>query len=856
MKTPLLHWIFTLGLLLIFQSSYAQQYITIKGRVINADNSEPIPYASIKVVGAAKEIGASSNDKGEYTLSIPSTYQKIRISSVGFDSEEYPVSTEKEQYIRVMLFPANSIEEVVVKAPKRVKYSNKNNPAVELIRKVVEHREQNRLTGQKFAEFDQYEKISLGLSNLNDKFKNRKVFKKYQFLFEEADSVKEGGNYVLPAYMEEKFSKVYYRKDPNAKKQYILAERKAEFDPKFVDNDGLSTYFNRLYDEVEIYDNNINILTNQFLSPIANSAPTFYRFYITDTVKNKDETLVELSFFPRNKNDLLFKGKLYVTLDGNYAVKAAEMTVADEINLNFVRDLDIQLGFSKTNDNKYYLTKSSEGIDFALTGKGKGIKGKRVVLIDKYQNGMQRPDSIYNVPDQFVVIPEEAPEQKEESYWATLRPEPLSRSESIIYNNIDSLQKMPSFRTFMDLSALILSGYKQAGPVEIGPVNTFYSYNPIEGFRLRVGGRTTEQLSKRFYVEGYGAYGFEDKKWKYFAAAIYSLNNKSIYKFPQHYLRVSASYDTKIPGQNLEFVQEDNVLLSFKRGENKSYLYNEVYRVDYKVEFSNNLSMNAGLGMWKQTPAGVLQFALPQDDGSLMPINNLNSTEFNVGIRYAPHEEFYQGKLYRTPIFNKYPILNFNYTAGIKDLFGGEHNYHNFSLGVFKRFYLSQLGYADVNVDGTYIAGSNLPFPVLNIHRANQTYAYQLQSYNLMNFMEFISDHHASINVQYYMNGFIFNKIPLLNKLKLREVFSFKGVYGGLRDENNPSYNPDVYAWQTNGDGNRMSFTFGNEPYMEASAGVANIFKVLRVDVVKRLNYLDNPNAPEWGIRARIKFDF
>lgn len=856
MKAPLLHWIFTLGLLLIFQSSYAQQYITIKGRVINADNSEPIPYASIKVVGAEKEIGASSNDKGEYTLSIPSTYQKIRISSVGFDSEEYPVSTEKEQYIRVMLFPANSIEEVVVKAPKRVKYSNKNNPAVELIRKVVEHREQNRLTGQKYAEFDQYEKISLGLSNLNDKFKNRKVFKKYQFLFEEADSVKEGGNYVLPAYMEEKFSKVYYRKDPNAKKQYILAERKAEFDPKFVDNDGLSTYFNRLYDEVEIYDNNINILTNQFLSPIANSAPTFYRFYITDTVKNKDETLVELSFFPRNKNDLLFKGKLYVTLDGNYAVKAAEMTVADEINLNFVRDLDIQLGFSKTNDNKYYLTKSSLGIDFALTGKGKGIKGKRVVLIDKYQNGMQRPDSIYNVPDQFVVIPEEAPEQKEESYWATLRPEPLSRSESIIYNNIDSLQKMPSFRTFMDLSALILSGYKQAGPVEIGPVNTFYSYNPIEGFRLRVGGRTTEQLSKRFYVEGYGAYGFEDKKWKYFAAATYSLNNKSIYKFPQHYVRVSASYDTKIPGQNLEFVQEDNVLLSFKRGENKSYLYNEVYRVDYKVEFNNNLSMNAGLGMWKQTPAGVLQFALPQDDGSLMPINNLNSTEFNVGIRYAPHEEFYQGKLYRTPIFNKYPILNFNYTAGIKDLFGGEHNYHNFSLGVFKRFYLSQLGYADVNVDGTYIAGSNLPFPVLNIHRANQTYAYQLQSYNLMNFMEFISDHHASINVQYYMNGFIFNKIPLLNKLKLREVFSFKGVYGGLRDENNPSYNPDVYAWQTNSDGDRMSFTFGSEPYMEASAGVANIFKVLRVDVVKRLNYLDNPNAPEWGIRARIKFDF
>ena len=859
MKTRLFYFAILIGMIFSFQGLSAQSFITIKGKVMNADNYEAIPYASIKVMGANKDIGTSSNDNGEYTLTIPAEYKKIKISSVGFDPEEYPVSAEREQTIRVMLFPANSIEEIVVRAPKRGKYSNKNNPAVELIRKVVQHRDQNRLTGQAYAEYDQYEKISLGLSNLDEKFKNKKVFKKYQFLFEKDDTAQTASNYVLPAYMEEKFSKVYFRKDPNAKKQYIIADRKAEFDPKFIDNDGLSKYFNRLYDEVEIYDNNITILTNQFLSPIANSAPTFYRFYITDTIKNENESLVELSFFPRNKNDLLFKGKLYVTLDGNYAVKGAEMTVSDEINLNFVRDLNIELGFNKTNDNKYYLTKSSLGIDFSITNKGKGIKGKRVVLINDYVNGNVRPDSIYAVPDKYVVIPEEkqeVAETKSESYWATLRPEPLSKSERSIYTNIDSLQSMPSFRTFMDISALVLSGYKQAGPVEIGPVNTFYSYNPVEGFRLRVGGRTTEQLSKRFYAEGYGAYGFEDQKWKYFLAGTYSLNNKSIYKFPQHYLRVSASYDTKIPGQNLEFVQEDNVLLSFKRGENKSYLYNEVYRLDYKVEFSNNFSMNAGLGTWKQTPAGVLSYTLPMADGSHKIVNNLQSTEFNVGFRYAPKEEFYQGKLYRTPIFNKYPIMTFNYTAGVKGVFGGEYNYHNFSAGIFKRFYLSQLGYADINVDGTYIAGNNLPFPVLNIHRANQTYAYQLQSYNLMNFMEFISDHHASWNVQYYMNGFIFNKVPLLKKLKLREVFSFKGVYGGLRDSNNPSLNNQVYDWQTNGSGEQMSFTFGNKPYMEASAGVANIFKVLRVDVVKRLNYLDHPDAPEWGIRARVKFDF
>ena len=304
MKTRILVLIVMLGMLIGVPMAHAQELITIKGKVMNADNYEPIPYASIKVMGAASDLGTSTNEQGEYTLQIPSAYDKLKISSIGFTAEEYPIGDDTAQTIRVMLFPANSIEEIVVQAPRRAKYSNKNNPAVELIRKVVEHRDQNRLTGQEYAEFEQYEKVSLGMSNLDEKFKNRKIFKNYQFLFQPEDTVGTDSSYVLPAYMEEKFSKMYYRKDPNAKKQYILAERKAEFDPKFVDNDGLSKYFNRLYDEVEIYDNNITILTNQFLSPIANSAPTFYRFYITDTIKTDSPMLVELSFFPRNKNDL------------------------------------------------------------------------------------------------------------------------------------------------------------------------------------------------------------------------------------------------------------------------------------------------------------------------------------------------------------------------------------------------------------------------------------------------------------------------------------------------------------------------------------------------------------------------
>lgn len=849
-------------LLLLFVSitlaSFASaQTIHLKGKVADITSKEPIGYATVAVVGSTT--ATLTDDNGNYALKVDAKHAKIRVSFIGYESQDLTISAERYQEVNIHLVPDdNTIESVAVKAPRRAKYSNKNNPAVELIRKVIEHKDVNRIAAYDYAEYQQYEKISLGLSNLSEKFKNKKIFKNYQFLFEKED-VDEGRSsrgYSLPAFIEERLSQIYSRKKPGKTKQLILAEQRAQFDPKFVDNDGLAAYFNKLYQDIDIYDANIELVTNQFLSPIAGSSPTFYRFYITDTVKTEQPYLVELSFFPRNKSDLLFQGKLYITLDGKYAVQRAELAVADDINLNFVRDLDVKLDFDKDEHNRYYLKTSSLGLDFSLTEKGTGIKGNRTLTFNNFKTGIVQPDSVYAGPDVVKVYEEKQQEVATEDYWATHRPIPLKRNEKNIYHNIDTLQLIPSFQRFMDISALILSGYKQAGPVEIGPVNTFYSFNPVEGFRLRLGGRTTERLSKRFYAEGYTAYGFKDKKWKYFAAGTYSLNNKSIYTFPQHYIRASFMRDTKIPGQKLEFVQEDNFLLSFKRGENERYLYNDIYSLEYKAEFKNNFSYTLGFSKWKQTPAGILRYDKIDQQGNLTEFRELNTTEVSLGLRYAPNEEYYQGKLYRTPIYNKYPILYFNYVAGLKDVLKGEHDYHNFTLGVDKRFYFSQLGYADVNVEGNYIAGKNIPFPFLNIHRANQTYAYQLNSYNLMNFLEFVSDQSVSTNVQYYMNGFILNKVPLLKKLKWREVFSFKAIYGGLRDENNPAYNSDVFQFQKNEDEEPITYGFGSKPYMEASFGLTNIFKFLRVDYVKRLNYLDQPDVPKHGIRVRFKFDF
>jgi len=294
--------------------------------------------------------------------------------------------------------------------------------------------------------------------------------------------------------------------------------------------------------------------------------------------------------------------------------------------------------------------------------------------------------------------------------------------------------------------------------------------------------------------------------------------------------------------------------MSFKRGLNEIYTYNDVFRLDYVHEYLSHFSYKFELKAWNQAPAGVLYFQNIVNDKP-NTINNLQTTELSMELRYAPHEKFYQGKLHRTPIPDKYPIFTLRYQEGIEGLFKGNYNYQDVTGNITKRFYLSQLGFTDVEVEGGYIF-NKLPYPLLDIPHANQTYSLQLDSYNMMNYLEFVSDHYASVDIDHHFNGFIFNKVPLLEKLKLREVVSFKSLWGGVRPENNPANDPSLLQFPVNGNGRPITYALNNGPYMEASAGIENIFKVLRLDLVRRLSYLDHPDAPRWGVRARVLVQF
>ncbi len=832
---------------MLIGSVFAQKTV-ISGTVRDAATKETLPYVSVFFSGT--KIGTQTDVNGNYTISTNEAQTSLSFNYVGYQVVVKNVVPATTQQIDVNLkSDSKSLDEVVVVAGKKVRYRNKDNPAVELIRQVIAHKDENRIKSYNTIAYRQYEKMLFSLSNVSDKFKNKKIFRNYQFLFQEQDSTLIGGKNLLPIYIQEKLADNYYSKSPEKNKTVVVAEKQVEFDNRYIDNKGMKTYFDRMYQDIDIYKNNISVMSNEFLSPVADGAPAFYKFFITDTLKNQKPQLIELSFTPRNTNDMLFEGRIYVTNDSHYAVTGATMSVNKNINLNFVRALKIDLDFEPNAKGKYSLTKSNLLADFGLgKTKGWGFTGERTVTFKNYQYDTPLPDTLLQGKNTVVLADAN---KKSDLFWQQNRLDTISKDQLKIYHNIDTLQNLPSFKRTMKIVTLLFAGYQDLGPYEIGPVNTFYSFNNVEGLRLRLGGRTTPQLSKRYYFENYAAYGFKDEKWKFFLSGTYSLNNKSIYEFPQNYIRASFQRDTKIPGQELQFVQEDNFLLSFKRGVNDMLLYNDFYRLDYVKEFENHFSYSIGLKKWSQTPAGGLYYQ--NSTGSL--VDRLTTSEASIQLRYAPNEKFIQGKIYRTPIADRYPVFNLKYTAGLKGVLGGEYNYHNLMGSIDKRFYLSQLGYSDVTVEGGYIAGK-VPFPLLDIHRANQTYAYQLNSYNLMNFLEFVSDHYVSINIDHNFNGFFFNKMPLIKKLKLREVVSFKALYGGLRNENNPALKSGLYQLPVYENGTPRTYALGNDPYMEGSVGVGNIFKLLRVDLVKRFNYLNHPEVSEWGIRARIKFDF
>jgi len=824
----------------------AQKLTTIKGKVIDAKTKEPLPFVNIVFVG--KNIGTITDFNGEFFLESQWASNKVEAAYTGFKSSVKRIITEKTNTINFKLESENiNIEEVVIKSTKK-RYRNKNNPAVELIKKIIANKDKNRKEGLEYYEYDKYEKIQFDLNNITEKFRKKRVFKKYQFIFNYVDTSEINGKPYLPVFLQETLSKVYYRKSPKSQKEFVKGTKMIG-SKEYIDSEGTNMMIDYLYQDIELYDNNITLLTNQFVSPLSNISPSIYKFRIIDTVEVNDRSCINLAFQPRNNLDFAFLGNMYITNDNKYAIVKVEMGVTSSISLNFVNDLKITQEFDYLNNRCWILTKDELIIDFNIGKKGAGMFGRRSVVYDNYVFNKKQEEHIYAGIER--TIKEENYDKKNDQFWEANRLTKLSEQEAGIYSMVDSVQNIPAFKRTMDVLMLLVAGYWNFNKVNVGPVNTFYSFNDVEGFRLRIGGRTSKKFSKKLQLDGYVLYGFKDEKFKYSGSAIYSLNKKDLKENPKHTISAVYQVETNFPGMEMQFINEDNFLLSFKRGVADKILYYEMFKLEHFKDWRNGFSTTVNLKHVTQEPGGTLKF-----NYSDHTVNEITTSEITGVLRFAPNEKYYQGVNYRTPILTKYPIIQLSYTQGLEFLANSDYTYGKLSFNLFKRFHLAPLGFTNFEFEAGKIFGSEIPYPLMFVHRANQTYSYQLHSYNMMNFLEFVSDEYVSVFAEHHFYGFFFNKIPLIKKLKWREIVSVKGIYGGVTDNNNPEIQDGLMLFPTDNNNNTTTFTLKDKPYVEVSVGIGNIFKIFRVDLVKRITYLDHPNVEEYGIRARFKFDF
>ena len=733
---------------------------------------------------------------------------------------------------------------------KKLRYRNRNNPAVELIRQVIAHKTENAPTFSPHRTYEQYDKLTLLIDRPPHFLADKNLFRKYHFLFSNPDTSLVPGKTLVPVFIEETLSRNYQRTNPDRHKQIILGHRRVNLG-QYIDIYGISAILNRIYQDFNIYDNSIPVYTQQFLSPIAGAAPEFYKYFIRDTIIENGIPIVHLDFSPRNPEDLQFNGYLEITLDGRYAIRKVELTVNKHINLNWVRNFRVDQQYQPGPDQHLFRTSSRLLTFMSPLPKSRGFYGEHILTTSNPSDSLFS-DSIFwglTVDTALFSIP------RPDSFWTSQRPVSLTSAEASTYTNTDSLVKMRSYRHLMDWITFLTAGYKSAGKFEIGPVGSFFSSNSLEGRRYQFGGRTNTKFSTRLFSEGFVAYGEKDRRWKYDITETWSLNHKSIYSYPFHFIQANYYHDTRNPGQDNEFAQNNRFLYSFSRGLGGLWLYSDVLNLSYVREFGNHFSWNFGMKYWQQTPAGNLYYIYSPNPAQPDTVQRLTSAQLSATFGWAPHQVFYQGLATRRSITTKYPVFTLQIASGIKGFLGGQFNYNAFHLNISKRIYLAPIGFTNIAFDAGYITG-NLPFPLLVIHPANSAYYYSFNSYNLMNTAEFVSDHYAGLNMEHFFGGFFLNKIPALKRLRLREVIAGKILFGGVRDENNPALNPAQMKFPALNDGVHSTYVLGSQPYLEGSIGIYNIFNILRLDFVKRFTYLDHPGISTTGIRFSTGLNF
>lgn len=832
----------------------------IQGVVTDSLTNDPIPYLSVFYEG--KGVGSITDNDGHYKVETRKGWNKLTFSAVGYVTKVVNIIPGVTKNLNVRMRPDDiMLDEVVVK-PKREKYSRKNNPAVELMKKVIAHKNNNKLSENDYYQYNKYQKITMSLNDVTPEMLEKGMYKKMPFLKDQIELCEETNKFILPISVDETASQKIYRKHPKSEKTIIKGMSSTGVNELFATGDMLSTVLKDVFTDVNIYDNDIRLLQYPFISPISSSdAISFYKFYIMDTTFVDKDKCFHLTFVPNNSQDFGFTGHLYVLADSSYTVKKCTMNLPKKSGVNFVDNMDIIQEFEQLPNGEWVLKTDDMIVEMTLMKIMQGFQIRRTTRYSDYAFD-ELPQQLFK--RKGAEIKEADAMMRGDDFWNQYRPVPLTQTESSMDMLVKRLEQMPGFKYVIFVLKAFIENFVETGTkdnpskVDIGPVNTMISNNYIDGLRLRMSAQTTANLNPHLFFKGYYAYGFKDHRSKYMGEVEYSFNKKEYLprEFPKNSITFSYQYDVMSPTDKFLKTDKDNVFVSFKTStvDQMSYVRNIALKYENETQFG--LKTTVEVKHSTDEPTGGLAYITNDDQKTLVP--EIQTMEASLAFRYAPGETFVNTKQRRIPVSFDAPVFTLSHTTGFKGVLGGEYNFNLTEVGLYKRFWFSSWGKIDMFVKGG-AQWNKVPFPLLIMPAANLSYILQRETFNLINNMEFLNDRYASLDVSWDLNGKIFNRIPLLKKLKWREAIGFKMLYGHLTDKNNPMKHPgdsELFLFPTR-DGRPTSFVMDPKtPYMECSVGIHNIFKILHIDYVRRLNYLDHPDANKWGVRFMVMLTF
>lgn len=844
----------------------------ISGVITDAVTGDTLLYPSASYKG--HHIAVSGDALGHYSIARHEGWV-LTFSAVGYQSKNITVTAKTPQIVNIKLKPdTKTLAEVVVKQ-KRGKYSRKDNPAVELMKRVVAAKKKTDLANHDYYQYNKYQKITLAVNDIQPSDIDSGFFAKKQWLIDQIETSPYNYKLILPVSVDETVTQHIYRKNPKSEKDIIMGQQSSGVNQFLSTGDILNTALKDIFTDIDLYDDQIRLLQFPFTSPIGKNAVAFYRFYIQDTVYVDRDLCYHLEFLPNNQQDFGFRGNLYILADSTLHVKRCELTIPQRSDVNFVENLRITQEYTKLPNGEWVLSHDDMVAEMKVASFLSKALVVRTTRLSDYAFD-RLPKQLFK--GKAVTRREANANMRDEAFWNQYRTVELTKGESGMDAFIHRIEQLKGFKYIIFGAKALIENFVETGDLnhpskfDIGPVNTVVTSNFIDRLRFRVSGQTTANLNKHWFFAGYVARGTRSRKNYYKGEITYSFNKKDYLprEFPKRTLSFSSTYDVTAPSDKFVHTDKDNVFTAFKWARvDKMMFYNrQQLQFEYEQEWGMKTTLemkteeNEAAGRLFFQPlnspvdmAGRINGLSESEAGDYIHNGKMRTTEFTLQLQLAPGRTYINTKQRRIPMNLDAPVFTLRHTVGIKGLLGGDYAY-NFSEGsIYKRFWMNSWGKIDTRIKAG-AQWNKVPYPLLIMPAANLSYIVQDETFNLLNNMEFLNDRYASLDVSWDMNGKILNRIPLLKKLKWREYLGVKCLWGMLTDKNNPTLARNA------GDPTLMVFPEGcyvmdsKRPYVELVAGVHNIFKILHVEFVHRCNYTYLPIAHRNGVRMMVRMTF